>query len=81
MGLTQVNTSSHLGQSYHVGRNNLMDSRCCLLKREPSFFSTKPNVEMEYGKAISSFNCFCNFFLGKCFVSSIVSVYDSSYNT
>ena len=21
MGLTQVNTSSHLGQSYHVGRN------------------------------------------------------------
>ena len=22
MGLTQVNTSSHLGQSYHVGRNS-----------------------------------------------------------
>ena len=22
MGLAQVNTSSHLGQSYHVGRNN-----------------------------------------------------------
>ena len=24
MGLTQVNTSSHLGQSYHVGRNKLI---------------------------------------------------------
>ena len=23
MGLTQVNTSSHLGQSYHVDRNNI----------------------------------------------------------
>ena len=26
MGLTQVNTSSHLGQSYHVGRNINMQS-------------------------------------------------------
>ena len=24
MGLTQVNTSSHLGHSYHVGRNTIM---------------------------------------------------------
>ena len=40
----------------------MMDSRCRLLKRKPSFFSTKPNVEMEYGKATSSFNCFCHFF-------------------
>ena len=25
MGLTQINTSSHLGQSYHVGRNIYID--------------------------------------------------------
>ena len=24
MGLTQVNTSSHLGQSYHMGRNTFI---------------------------------------------------------
>ena len=25
MGLTQVNTSSHMGQSYYVGRNKMIE--------------------------------------------------------
>ena len=41
MGLTQVNASSHLGQSYHVGRNIYFH---ILLELEVQLFTDK-NVE------------------------------------
>ena len=49
MGLTQVNTSSHLGQSYHVGRNivtnwNKSGNIYCKLGKGDSLFVAKAKL-------------------------------------
>ena len=57
MGLTQVNTSSHLGQSYHVGRNKyILKTRIIELEtsfRLRQFFRcNSKNVEINFSTEI-----------------------------
>ena len=47
MGLTQVNTSSHLGQSYHVGRNIDMRAANQAIEREKHIMPTIQDFKAE----------------------------------